>query len=101
VAAESVYQARIDAIQRRVLTSKDPRPIVSTKDVVRASNDALSRIMIKAMSCSTDYQACLLIAIGSSLKGREDQGRVTLGDLRAKMVSIADASGEPQYEGVT
>jgi origin recognition complex subunit 1 len=101
VAAESVCQARIDAIRRGVVTSEEHRPIVSTKDVVRASNDAPSRIMIKAMKCSTDYQACLLIALGSNLKGREDQGRVTYRDLRNKMVSLANSSGDERYSGVT
>lgn len=75
--------------------------MVGTHDVMRASNDMFSSTISKAISCSTNYQACLLIAIGSLMKSGMEEARFSIQDIRTKMVSIADASGDERYEGVT
>lgn len=68
---------------------------------MRASNDMFSSVLSKAISCSSNFQACLLIAIGSLMKGGMEEARFPVRDIRAKMVSIADASGDERYDGVT
>lgn len=97
VAAERVYEASINGTRK---SDKEARPIVRTDDVSKASRDMFHSTFLKAISCSTSYQACLLIAIGSLMNmGRED-GAFDVEDIRAKMNSIADATGDGRYSGV-
>jgi Cdc6-like AAA superfamily ATPase len=92
VAAERVYEANIGGIQ---MSEQKPRPIVRTQDVSKASRDMFHSTYYKAISCSTNYQALLLISIGALMKlGRE---KFTVQEIREKMKSISDASGERRY----
>jgi len=94
LAAERVYEAVTSGEGK---SKNEPRPIVRTEDVAKASKDMFHSTIYKAISCSTSYQAVLLIALGGLMKlGRED-GRFSVQDVRAKMVSISDASGDERY----
>lgn len=97
VAAERVYEASVNGTRK---SDNEARPIVRTDDVSKASRDMFHSTFLKAISCSTNYQACLLVAIGALMNmGRED-GAFDVQDIRAKMNSIADATGDRRYSGV-
>jgi len=92
-AAENVFQDCTSG--KRQLTAGSP-PIVRIADVQKGSRDMFSSIVHKAVSCSTSYEALLLISLGALKRTRED-GSFTVKEILTKIESIANASGEPKY----
>jgi hypothetical protein len=72
------------------------RPIVRIHDVQKGSRDMFTSIVLKAVSCSTDYEALLLIALGALKRGQDDRS-FQVKEILTKIESIANASGEPRY----
>eukprot|EP00804_Cyclotella_cryptica_P014250 CCRYP_005654-RA/>CCRYP_005654-RA protein AED:0.12 eAED:0.12 QI:84/1/1/1/0.8/0.66/6/2772/1335 len=95
VAAENVYEAVTTG--RRPL-EEGARPLVRTDDVSKASRDMFHNTVYKAIACSTNYQALLLIAIGALMKAGRGDGKFTVQEIRTKIESISDASGERRYD---
>jgi origin recognition complex subunit 1 len=93
VAAEAVYEAITSG--RRTL--KDgARPIVRTEDVSAASRDMFHNTIYRAIACSTSYQALILIALGALMKN--GRAKFSVREIRTKVDSISDASGEEIYD---
>ena len=93
VAAETVFEEYNNG-KRQV--SGGSKPIVRISDVQKGSRDMFTSIVLKAVSCSTDYEALLLISLGS-LKRDRDDGSFPAKEILVKIESIANASGEPRY----
>jgi len=72
------------------------RPLVKISDVQKGSRDMFTSIVHKAISCSTSFEALLLISLGALKRTRED-GSIFVKEILTKIESIADASGEPKY----
>ena len=92
VATESVLE---EYIRGKRQLPEGSRPIVRIADVQKGSRDMFTSMVLKAVSCSTDYEALLLIALGS-LK-RDKNGSFDIKDLLTKIESIANASGDQRY----
>lgn len=92
-AAETVFE---DYNSGKRQLAEGSRPIVRISDVQKGSRDMFTSIILKAVSCSTDYEALLLISLGALKRGRED-GSFTVKDILTKIESISNASGEPRY----
>jgi hypothetical protein len=92
VAAETVFEEYSSG--KRQLAQG--RPMVRIHDVQKGSRDMFTSIVLKAVSCSTDYEALLLIALGA-LKGGQDDRSFQVKEILTKIESIANASGEPRY----
>lgn len=75
VAAETVFEEYSNG-KRQV--GRSTRPIVRISDVQRGSRDMFTSIVLKAVSCSTDYEALLLISLGALKKDRDDGRKVAL-----------------------
>ena len=82
VAAETVFEEYSNG-KRQV--GRSTRPIVRISDVQRGSRDMFTSIVLKAVSCSTDYEALLLISLGALKKDRDDGRKV-----RVSIVSSCD-----------
>lgn len=93
VAAETVAEEYISG--KRQL-APDSRPLVRISDVQKGSRDMFTSIDLKAVSCSTDYEALLLISLGALKRGQDDRS-FQVKDILTKIESIANASGEPRY----
>jgi origin recognition complex subunit 1 len=92
VAAESVLDDYISG-KRQLLEGS--RPLVRISDVQKGSRDMFTSMVFKAVSCSTDFEALLLIAIGALKRGKD--GSFEIKDVLTKIESIANASGEQRY----
>jgi len=93
VAAETVFEEYSNG-KRQV--GRSTRPIVRISDVQRGSRDMFTSIVLKAVSCSTDYEALLLISLGALKKDRDD-GSFPAKEILVKIESIANASGDRRY----
>lgn len=93
VAAETVFEECNNG-KRRV--PEGSRPVVRISDVQKGSRDMFTSIVLKAVSCSTDYEALLLISLGALKKDRDD-GSFPAKEILVKIESIANASGETRY----
>ena len=93
VAAETVAEEYISG--KRQL-SPGSRPLVRISDVQKGSRDMFTSIVLKAVSCSTDYEALLLISLGALKRGQDDRS-FQVKDILTKIESIANSSGEPRY----
>jgi origin recognition complex subunit 1 len=93
VAAEAVLEEYVSG--KRQLP-EGSRPIVRIADVQRGSRDIFTSMVLKAVSCSTDYEALLLISLGALKRGNDDSS-FDIKDLLTKITSIANASGEQRY----
>ena len=93
VAAETVFEEYNNG-KRQV--GRSTRPIVRISDVQRGSRDMFTSIVLKAVSCSTDYEALLLISLGALKKDRDD-GSFPAKEILVKIESIANASGDRRY----
>ncbi len=93
VAAETVFEEYSSG--KREL-AKGSRPMVRISDVQKGSRDMFTSIVLKAVSCSTDYEALLLIALGAMKRGQDDRS-FQVKEILTKIESIANASGEPRY----
>ncbi|KAL7548090.1 hypothetical protein ACHAWF_011377 [Thalassiosira exigua] len=71
-------------------------PVVKISDVQRSNKDTFTSMVLKAVSHSTNYEALLLIALGSLKRTRPD-GLFTVKEILTKIESIANVSGEPRY----
>lgn len=89
VAAETVYEDHKNS-------TNGTKPTVRISDIQKSSRDTFTSIVIKAVSCSSDYDALFLIALGALKKTRDD-GMFTAKEVLTKIESIADASGEHRY----
>ncbi len=94
VAAEMVYEDYTSG--KRKLPEGATRPNVRIPDVQKGSRDMFTNIVLQAISCSTDYEALLLIALGALKRVNED-GKFQVKEVLTKLESIANASGEPRY----
>ena len=92
-AAENVFE---DYSSGKRQLKAGSRPIVRISDVQKGSRDMFTSIVHKAVSCSTSYEALLLISLGALKRSRED-GSFTVKEILTKIESIANASGEPRY----
>ena len=93
VAAETVYEEYSSGKRQLVQGS---RPMVGISDVQKGSRDMFTSIVLKAVSCSTDYEALLLISLGALKRGQDDRS-FQVKEILTKIESIANASGEPRY----
>jgi hypothetical protein len=93
VAAETVYEEYSSGKRQLVQGS---RPMVRISDVQKGSRDMFTSIVLKAVSCSTDYEALLLISLGALKRGQDDRS-FQVKEILTKIESIANASGEPRY----
>ena len=93
VAAETVYEEYSSGKRQLVHGS---RPMVRISDVQKGSRDMFTSIVLKAVSCSTDYEALLLISLGALKRGQDDRS-FQVKEILTKIESIANASGEPRY----
>jgi hypothetical protein len=93
VAAETVFEEYSSGKWQLVRGS---RPMVRISDVQKGSRDMFTSIVLKAVSCSTDYEALLLISLGALKRGRDDRS-FQVKEILTKIESIANASGEPRY----
>lgn len=93
VAAETVFE---EYSSGKRLLDQDSRPMVRISDVQRGSRDIFTSIVLRAVSCSTDYEALLLISLGSLKRGQDDKS-FQVKDILTKIESIANASGERRY----
>jgi len=74
-------------------------PKVKISDVQRGSRDMYTSIIQKAISCSSSYEALVLIAIGALKKAKVGKDIVSLSvqEMLTKIESIANGSGEERY----
>ena len=93
VAAETVFEEY--STGKRQL-DQDSRPMVRISDVQKGSRDMFTSIVLRAVSCSTDYEALLLISLGSLKRGQDDRS-FQVKDILTKIESIANAYGERRY----
>ena len=93
VAAETVFE---EYSSGKRLLDQDSRPMVRISDVQKGSRDMFTSIVLRAVSCSTDYEALLLISLGSLKRGQDDRS-FQVKDILTKIESIANASGERRY----
>jgi hypothetical protein len=93
VAAEAVLEEYSSG--KRQL-SEGSCPMVRVADVQKGSRDIFTSFVLKAVSCSTDYEALLLISLGA-LKRGNDESCFELKELLTKIESIANGSGEQRY----
>ena len=93
VAAETVFE---DYSSGKRVLKVGSQPIVSIADVQKGSKDLFSAIVLKAVSCSTDYEALLLISLGALKRAREN-GNFEIKEILTKIESIANSSGDPRY----
>lgn len=93
VAAETVFE---EYSSGKRLLDQDSRPMVRISDVQKGSRDMFTSIVLRAVSCSTDYEALLLISLGSLKHGQDDKS-FQVKDILTKIESIANASGERRY----
>ncbi len=91
-AAEAVLEEYISG--KRQLP-EGSRPVVRIADVQKGSRDIFTSIVLKAVSCSTDYEALFLISLGALKRGKDESFDIK--DLLTKIESIANASGEQRY----
>jgi hypothetical protein len=92
VAAEAVLE---ECISGKRELPEGSRPLVRIADVQKGSRDMFTSIVLKAVSCSTDYEALLLISLGALKRGKDESFDIK--DLLTKIESIANASGEQRY----
>ncbi|KAL7433937.1 hypothetical protein ACHAXM_003855 [Skeletonema potamos] len=83
--------------RRRVVEGSHPK--VKISDVQRGSRDMYTSIIHKAISCSSSYEALVLIAIGALKKSKVGKDIVSLDvqEMLTKIESIANGSGEERY----
>jgi len=93
VAAETVFEEFSSGKRQLVQGS---RPMVRISDVQKGSRDMFTSIVLKAVSCSTDYEALLLISLGALKRGQDDRS-FQVKEILTKIESIANASGELRY----
>jgi len=92
-AAEKVFE---DYSSGKIGTTQHSQPTVRISDVQKGSRDMFASIVHKAVSCSTAYEALLLISIGALQRTRDDTS-FTVKEILTKIESIANASGDPRY----
>lgn len=92
VAAEAVLEEYISG-KRQI--PEGSRPLVRIADVQKGSRDMFTSVVLKAVSCSTDYEALLLISLGALKRDKVESFDIK--DLLTKIESIANASGEERY----
>jgi len=83
--------------RRRIVEGSHPK--VKISDVQRGSRDMYTSIIHKAISCSSSYEALVLIAIGALKKAKVGKDIVSLDvqEMLTKIESIANGSGEERY----
>jgi len=83
--------------RRRIVEGS--HPTVKISDVQRGSRDMYTSIIHKAISCSSSYEALVLIAIGALKKAKVGKDIVSLDvqEMLTKIESIANGSGEERY----
>jgi origin recognition complex subunit 1 len=94
VAAEIVYE---DYNRGKRQLTNGSRPVVKISDVQKGSRDMFTSIVHKAVSCSTSYEALLLISLGALKRTRDDDGMFTVKEILMKVESVANSSGEARY----
>ena len=83
--------------RRRIVEGSHPK--VKISDVQKGSRDMYTSIIHKAISCSSSYEALVLIAIGALKKAKVGSDIVSLDvrEMLTKIESIANGSGEERY----
>lgn len=92
-AAEQVLQ-RADEEK----STKEEHPIIRISDVQKASRQSFDTTLINAVSCSTPFQALLVVSLASLCRttGRE-VGGFEVEDLLRKMETLVGSCGDEQY----
>jgi origin recognition complex subunit 1 len=96
VAAQNAFDDYASG-RRRIVEGSHPK--VKISDVQRGSRDMYTSIIHKAISCSSSYEALVLIAIGALKKAKVGKDIVSLDvqEMLTKIESIANGSGEERY----
>lgn len=81
--------------RRRIAGGSHPK--VKISDVQRGSRDMYTSIIHTAISCSSSYEALVLIAIGALKKAKVGIVSLDVREMLTKIESIANGSGEERY----
>jgi origin recognition complex subunit 1 len=97
VAAETVTQ-RFEDKEKYSDRSSPPYPKIRICDVQKASQESFNKAIVTVISYCTPLQALFLISLASLYRTTcREVGGFDVGDIMAKMRSVANASGDPQY----
>jgi len=92
-AAENVFE---DYNNGKRETTRNSQPMVRISDVQKGSRDMHASILQLAVSCSTDYEALLLISLCALKRTRKDDS-FSVREVLTKIESVANTSGEARY----
>ena len=92
-AAETVFE---DYNNGKRETTRNSQPMVRILDVQKGSRDMHTSILQLAVSCSTDYEALLLISLCALKRTRKDDS-FSVREVLTKIEYVANTSGEARY----